>query len=246
MAFVAKRAHRQFLGLVLAVLGLILTAGTSGVNDWRLWYVDDLSVINSGVAWVGIWRACFYSHVLDTFEFCQSISITDSFIPPEIAAAQVLCMTAIPIGIAGNLIAGYAVRHVYFNINRGHIRWAFVLAGVLYLLTATCSLVPVFWNMNSVLENRTIDFPPEFHLPPAPYRQEVGMGIVMGICSSVLLIVSGLLLLSYRQPVKLQKPNAEACDTEEKAQSDTNMDAITETGEEGNENPAFQAEDKLS
>uniref|UniRef100_A0A3B4D7P4 Claudin-34 n=1 Tax=Pygocentrus nattereri TaxID=42514 RepID=A0A3B4D7P4_PYGNA len=198
MAFTAKKAHWQFLGLVLAVLGLMLTAGTSGVNNWRLWYVDDLSVISSGVAWVGIWRACFYSHVLDTFEFCQSISITDSFIPPEIVAAQVLCTTAIPIGIAGNLIAGYAVRHVYFNVNRGHIRWAFVLAGALHLLTATCSLVPVFWNMNSVLKNRTIDFPPEFHFPPAPYKQELGMGFIIGICSSVLLIVSGLLFLSYR------------------------------------------------
>ncbi|XP_066518806.1 claudin-34 [Hoplias malabaricus] len=250
MAFPAHRAHWQFFGLVLAVVGLVLTAGTSGVNDWRVWHVDDVSVITSGVAWVGIWRACFYSHVLETLEFCQSMSITDSFVPAEIAAAQVLCMTAIVLGIAANLIAGYAVRHVYFTINENHIRWAFSLAGALYLLTATCSLVSVFWNMTSVLKNRTIDFPPEFQLPPAPYRQELGIGIVMGIGSSVLLILSGLLFLSYRPSAKLQKSKNNAWETQGRYSRMKNrragdiLSAITEI-REGNDNPAFIAEEQL-
>ncbi|KAI4884708.1 hypothetical protein NFI96_005797 [Prochilodus magdalenae] len=240
----ARKAHWQFLGLVLAVLGFILTAGTSGVNDWRLWYVDDTSVINSGVAWVGIWRACFLSHVFDTYEFCRSIRISDSFIPPEIAAGQVLCMTAIPIGIAGNLIAGYAVKDVYFNVNRRHIRWAFLLAGALYLLTAACTLIPVFWNVNSVLSNRTIDFPPEFHLPPAPNRQELGTGIIIGFGSSFLLIVSGLLFLSYRQPDRLQISDPEACSTEEEARGIPNLSTVTETVLEGIDNPMFMNGEK--
>ncbi|XP_072539106.1 claudin-34 [Salminus brasiliensis] len=251
MASLVGNAHWQFLGLVLAVLGLILTAATSGMNDWRVWYMDEQSVITSHMAWVGVWRACFYSHVHDTFEVCQNIGITDSFTPPEIAAAQVLCMAAIPMGIAGNLVAGYAVRHVYFNVNASRITWAFPLAGALYLFTATCSLVPVIWNINSVLDNRTIDFPPEFLMPPAPYRQEVGLGIVMGIVSSALLIVSGLLFLVYRQRVKLQKPSTEAEGTVGKGPGVTNprtddfLGAVAETGEEGIDNPVFKAEDKV-
>uniref|UniRef100_A0A4W4G2V2 Claudin 34 n=1 Tax=Electrophorus electricus TaxID=8005 RepID=A0A4W4G2V2_ELEEL len=205
MVYLVHTAHWQFLGLVLAVLGLILTAASSGVNDWRVWYVEDMSVITSGVAWVGIWRACFYTHVLDTTEFCQSISIMDPFVPPEIAAAQVLCMTAAVVGIAGNLVAGYAVKQVYFNIHASHIKLAFSLAGTLYFLTAACSLVPVIWNMSVVLVNSTIDFPAEFHLPPAPVKQEVGLGIVIGAGSSLLLIISGMLFVCYRQPIKSQK-----------------------------------------
>ncbi|KAG9277340.1 claudin-34-like [Astyanax mexicanus] len=251
MASLVNKAHWQFLGLVMAVLALILTAATSGMNDWRVWYMEDMSVFSDSMVWVGVWRACFYSHVHDTFEVCQSISITDSFVPPEIAAAQVLCMIAIPMGIAANLLAGYAVRHVYFNVNPNRITWVFSLAGALYLITATCSLVPVIWNTHSVLENRTIDFPPEFSLPAAPHRQVVGLGVVMGFASSLMLIVSGLLFLVYRQPVKvLQKPSSEAEDTEGQSRGNTDgrtdefLGAIAETGEEGIDNPVFKAEEK--
>ncbi|GAA6084540.1 claudin-34 [Tachysurus ichikawai] len=235
-------AHWQFFGLVLAVLGLILMIATTGVDDWRVWYVDDVSVITSGTAWVGIWRACFYSSILDSAKFCRRISITDSFIPPEIAAAQVLSMTAVPVGIAANLIAGYAMRLAYFNIDGGHVRLFFFSAGALYFLTATCSLIPVFWNMNSVLENHTIDFPPEFLLPPAPYKQELGLGITTGIGSSVLLIISGLLFLFYRQTCKPRKHKAEGTG------GNTNLRTgalDTENVREGRYNPAFKIEEKL-
>ncbi|KAK3574093.1 hypothetical protein QTP86_002859 [Hemibagrus guttatus] len=242
MSYLAHTAHWQFFGLVLAVLGLILTIATSGMDDWRVWYVNDVSVITSGMAWVGIWRACFYSNVLDAAEFCRRISITDSFIPQEIAAAQVLCMTAIPVGIAANLIAGYAIRLAYFNIDGGHIRLFFSSAGALYFLTATCSLIPVFWNMNSVHKNHTIDFPPEFLLPPAPYKQELGLGITTGIGSSVLLIISGLLFLSYRQPRKPRKHKAEGTGDN----TDLRTGGLdTENGREGTDNPAFKTEEKL-
>lgn len=244
MSYLAHTAHWQFFGLVLAVLGLILTIATSGVDDWRVWYVNDVSVITSGMAWVGIWRACFYSHVLDTAEFCRSLSLTDSFVPPEIMAAQVLCVTAILVGIAANLIAGYAMRRAYFNIDGGNIRVFFSAAGALYFLTAACSLIPVFWNMNSVLENRTISFPPEFLLPPAPYKQKLGLGITTGIGSSVLLIVSGLLFLSYRQTRKPRKHKAEGA--EEKTRDNTNLrTGSLDSVREGTDNPRFKVEDKL-
>ncbi|XP_062854241.1 claudin-34 [Trichomycterus rosablanca] len=210
MAYLAHTAHWQFFALVLAVIGLILTIATSGVDDWRVWYVDDLSAASAGTAWMGVWRACFYSHVLDEAKFCRSMWMTDSFLPPEIVAAQVLCLVAIVVGFAANLVGGYAVRRTYFNVGAGRVTPVFVSAAVLYFLAAVCLLVPVFWNVNSVLQNRTIDFPPEFFLPPAPYRQELGLGIVMGIGSSVMILISGLLFLLYRQPQEDQKHKTEA------------------------------------
>lgn len=199
MLHLAHTAHLQFLGLITGFLAWILIMATAGLNEWRLWHVEDESVITSGVAWVGIWRACFYSQVLPKTENCWSISITDSFAPAEIPVAQVLMMLAVICGLAANIIAALAVRLVYFSVeDRKHIRLVFVMAGTLYLLTGTSCLVPLAWNMTSVLKNNTIDFPPEFHLPSAPTSQRVGTAIGVGLLASIMILISALLFLCYR------------------------------------------------
>ncbi|XP_038131768.1 claudin-34 [Cyprinodon tularosa] len=206
MIYLAHTAHWQFLGLLSGVLAWLFIMVTSGINEWRLWYVEDATVITSGVAWVGIWRACFYSHVLPDTENCQSISISDSFLPPEIPLAQVLMMLAVISGLVGNISAALAMRMAYFSVeDRRKMRTVFVLSGALYLITAVFSLVPLVWNMTSVLKNNTIDFPVEFNLPAAPIRQSVGAAIAVGIMASILLIISGVIFLCYRsssQPLK--------------------------------------------
>ncbi|KAM4574335.1 claudin-34 isoform 1-T3 [Fundulus diaphanus] len=206
MIYLAHTAHLQFLGLVIGVLAWLFILTTIGINEWRLWYVDDVSVITSGVAWVGIWRACFYSHVLPETENCQSISISDIFLPPEIPLAQVLMMLAVISGLLGNIGAAVAMRMAYFSVeDRRNMRMGFVLAGALYLVTAVFSLVPLLWNMSSVLKNSTIDFPPEFNLPAAPVRQSVGVAIGIGIFSSILMVVSGAIFLCYRYSLQSQE-----------------------------------------
>lgn len=199
MLYLAHTAHWQFLALIVGFLAWILTMVTAGLNDWRLWNVEDTSVITSGVAWVGIWRACFHSHALPQTENCQSIGISDTFVPTEISVAQVMMVLAVICGLAGNMTAAAAIRMVYFSVkNRRNIRLAFAAGGLLYLLTATLCLVPLVWNMISVLNNRTIDFPPDFHFPAAPVSQEVGSAIGVGIFSSILMFLSGLFFLCYR------------------------------------------------
>lgn len=199
MMYLAHTAHRQFLGLVLGFLAWIFIMITAGLNEWRLWQVDDVSVITSGVAWVGIWRACFYSQVLPQVENCQSISISAPYAPAEIPVAQVLMMLAVISGLAANICGAVAMRLAYFSVkNRRNMRLVFALAGMLYLLTGGMCLVPLLWNMSSVLKNNTIDFPPDFKLPSTPVRQHIGSAIGVGIFASVLILFSGLLFLCYR------------------------------------------------
>lgn len=219
-----------------------MTASISGVNDWRIWYVDNQTVITGGLAWVGVWRVCFNSHILDSAEICKSISLTDSFTPPEIAAAQVLCMVAVGVGVLAILVAGHAVRNAIFGVNNRHVRLTFVMACSLFWLTAVCSLVPVFWNMNSVLTNLTIDFPPDFYLPSAPVKQEVGSGIGIGIGSGCLLIASGLLLMCYRYPkVKVPK-SGETGHFDNNPRDEGFLGVIKESMDEGMINPAYESE----
>lgn len=242
MAYLAQSVHRQFVGLVFGFVGWIMMASISGVNDWRIWYVDNRTVITGGLAWVGVWRACFNSHILDSAEICNSIGLTDSFTPPEIAAAQVLCMTAIGVGVVANLVAGYAVRNATLGVDGGRVRLAFVMAGSLYWLTAVCTLVPVIWNMSSVLANLTIDFPPDFYLPSAPVKQKVGPGIGFGIGSACLLIVSGLLLLCYRYPKTKMPTSGETGHFDKSLRDEGFLGVIKESMDEGNINPAYESD----
>lgn len=199
MLFLAHTAHCQFLGLIIGFLGWILTLTAAGLDEWRLWYVTDVSVITSGVAWVGIWRACFYSHVFSTFENCQSIGISDSFLPAEIPVAQVMMMLAVICGLVANVAGVLAMRMAYFSMeDRRYLRLLFLLAAVLYFLTATLSLVPLVWNMTSVLNNSSINFPPEYYLPSLPENQSVGSAIVLGIVASIMMLISSLLFVCYQ------------------------------------------------
>lgn len=250
MIYLADTAHWQFLGLVVGFLAWILTMITAGLNEWRLWEVADVSVITSGVAWVGIWRVCFYSHVLPRVENCQSISIWDAFVPVEIPVAQVLIMLAAVCGLAGNASAAVAVRMVYFSVEeRGNIRLVFVLAGSLYFLTAVLSLVPLVWNMRSVLTNSTIDFPPEFYLPAAPVRQQVGSAIAVGLVASILMLISSLLFLCYRYAWHSLSPEGTRA-TSDPLHGPWKLTALEHKSDlchgdnQGIDNPAFHTDEK--
>ncbi|XP_016360050.1 claudin-34-like [Sinocyclocheilus anshuiensis] len=220
MPYLVHTAHAQLVALWLGTVGWTLVIVTVGLVEWRVWEVSDLSFITSGLAWVGIWRVCFYSHALilsdNQIMFCQRIRLSESFTPPEIAAAQVLMLVALFLGLAGNASVIYGLRNVYFGLNK--IRSAFASGGVLLILTGASSLVPVCWNLRSVVNNQTISFPAEFRMPSAPtisfpaefrmpsapVNQSIGPGIIVGIFASVLLVFSGLVFLSYRAPVMLE------------------------------------------
>ncbi|XP_061680276.1 claudin-34 [Syngnathoides biaculeatus] len=236
MQFLAHTAHWQFAGLLTGCLGWILTMATAGTDEWRLWHVDPenrTAVITSGVAWVGIWRACFHSHATPEMENCQSMGVSDGFVPPEIRAAQVLLVSAALGGLAGNAAAVEAVRRVYFSIgDRGGVRAAFVLAGALYLLTVALVLVPLLWNMNSVLNDDAIPFPPRFRLPAAPAGQRVGAAVGVGFVAAVLMLISGLLFLSYQHVWKTLRPELP-------------RRRVPAEDERARDNPAFRADHEL-
>lgn len=250
MIYLTDTAHWQFLGLVVGFLAWILTMITAGLNEWRLWQVADVSVITSGVAWVGIWRVCFYSHALPNVENCRGISISDTFVPVEIPVAQVLIMLAVICGLVGNISAAVALRMVYFSLEeRRNIRLAFVLAGTLYFLTAMLSLVPLVWNMRSVLNNSTIDFPPEFYLPAAPVRQQVGSAIAVGLFASILMLISSLFFLCYRYAWHPLTSEGTGDTTDQlhgpwKVTTLEHKSDFSNGGNQGRDNPAFHTDEE--
>uniref|UniRef100_A0A3B5B6A0 Claudin 34 n=1 Tax=Stegastes partitus TaxID=144197 RepID=A0A3B5B6A0_9TELE len=205
MTYLAHTAHAQLCALWMGCVGWTLTAVALGLVQWRVWQVSDREAISSGVAWVGVWRACFNSHTVVSpgyrAMFCSRIGLTEAFTPPDIAAAQVLVLLSLLVGLCGNAGGVYVMRNVYFGMEKNPpIRLGFVATGALCLLAAVMSLVPLVWNLSSVATNQTIRFPPEFKMPEAPVSQHVGCGISVGLVGTVLMIVSGIVFCSYRPP----------------------------------------------
>ncbi|KAK2857198.1 hypothetical protein Q5P01_005933 [Channa striata] len=203
--YLAHTAHAQLAALWISCVGWTLTAVAQGLIEWRVWVVSDRQVISSGVAWVGIWRVCFNSHTLVSPGFkvmhCSYLSLTEAFTPPDIVAAQVLMLLSLVVGGCGNAGGLYSLRNVYFGLER-NLLMSFLTTGALCLLAAVMSLVPLLWNLNSVVTNQTIRFPPDFKMPPAPESQQVGSGIGVGMVGTVLMIVSGIIFCTYSLPAR--------------------------------------------
>lgn len=209
MPYLVHTAHAQFVGFWVGAIGWTLTMVAIGLVEWRVWVVSNLSVITSGLAWVGIWRVCFFTNVLVTSEYqvmyCQQMRLTDAYMPNEIAVAQVLMLLAFIFGFFGNSSVIYGLRNIYFGLDETRsITMAFSFGGGLLLLAGVTSFIPLFWNLNAVVTNHTINFPPNFSMPPAPDYQYVGSGIVVGIFASILVVLSGTIFLSYKLPEGLR------------------------------------------
>lgn len=252
MVYLVHTANSQVVALWLCCVSWILTAMTLGLVQWRVWHVADRSVITSGKAWVGIWRVCFNSHTLVSPDFrvmfCRRIGLADAFTPPEIAAAQVLTFLALILGFCANASGIYALRSVVFGLKDSPIRAAFSVAGALCLLAAATSLAPLLWNLNSVVTNGTIDFPPDFHMPPAPASQHVGEGITVGIVASALMIISGIIFLTYRSPARSGhriQPSPRRGKSLVGPEALANSRGILETGLKGKDNLGFESHEHL-
>ncbi|KAI3365856.1 hypothetical protein L3Q82_000839 [Scortum barcoo] len=249
MTYLAHTAHAQLGALWLAFIGWTLTAMALGLIQWRVWLVSDRGVISSGVAWVGIWRACFNSHTLVTPGFrvmhCEYISLTEVFTPPEIVAGQVLMLLSLLAGLSGTAVGVYGLRNVYFGMKSSSVRLVFSTTGALCLLAAIMSLTPLLWNLSSVVTNQTINFPPEFKMPQAPHSQHVGSGIGVGLVGTVLMIISGIIFCTYRLPARSWPSLKEEAHLDSPVQPVTDSrGGVTSSG--GKDNPAFESQEHFS
>lgn len=204
--------------------------------------MSDRDVISSGVAWVGIWRTCFNSHSLMNPGFatlhCKYIRLTEAFAPPEIVAGQVLMILSLILGLCGNVGGVYSLRKICFGMEKAlSIRSAFLITGALCLSAAAMSLIPLLWNLSSVVTNQTINFPPEFKMPPAPESQHVGSGIGVGMVGTALMIFSGVIFCTYRMPARSQtSPLRPVTDTEGRASTNSG----------GRDNVVFESHEHLN
>ncbi|XP_034466340.1 claudin-34-like [Hippoglossus hippoglossus] len=249
MVYLAHTAHAQLGALWLSCVGWTLTAVALGLIQWRVWQVSDREFISSGLAWVGIWRTCFNSHTMVSPGFkvmhCKYISLTEAFTPPEIQAGQVLMVLSLLAGLCGNAGGVYALRNIYFGMGKDTpLRLSFFATGALCLLAAVMSLIPLVWNLTSVVTNQTIKFPPEFKMPQAPHSQHVGCGIGVGMMGTILMIVSGIIFCMYKIPARPQRGIQPSLTEQVHVDRSSRAQPVSDSQGGGN-NPAFESHEHL-
>ncbi|PKU38646.1 hypothetical protein llap_11050 [Limosa lapponica baueri] len=206
MSSLVSTSHLQLATFALGTIGWILCTVSMGIVEWRVWYVDNTTVISSGIAWVGIWKVCFisYLHVSPGYkeQFCHKFSGYDPSIPHEIYAAQGLLLIAMFVGLLGLTATILALRNICMGItHKTLITRFFLVGGFFYVFAGLCILIPVSWNFYSVTHNQSIAFPPSSYMPSSPVAQEAGAAIPIGIVAVILLLLSGTFSLSYRLSV---------------------------------------------
>ncbi|OWK56434.1 hypothetical protein RLOC_00013511 [Lonchura striata] len=205
MKSLVSTSHLQLAAFVLGMIGWILCTISMGIVEWRVWYVDNTTVISSGIAWVGIWKVCFISYLYVSpgyrEQFCHKFSGYDSFIPHEIYAAQGLLLIAMFVGLLGLAATIFALRNVYMGVtHKTLIAPFFLVGGFFYIFAGVCVLIPVSWNFYSVTHNQSIAFPPSYYMPSSPVAQEAGAAIPVGIVAVIF-----LLLIHYGRLVLVTK-----------------------------------------
>ncbi|KAG8589831.1 hypothetical protein GDO81_006538 [Engystomops pustulosus] len=205
MPYLVHTANLQMAGFAISTVGWILGSISTGLVQWRVWHITNTTLITSGIAYVGIWRTCFFSHVLispnlETM-YCQPFIVTDSFIPREIFVAQGLMLVAVILGAVGKIVCAFGLKNVYQGTSQVSIipHW-FRTGGTLILISSISIIIPVAWNMHSVVNNFSISFPSTFNMPSSPEKQEAGAAISIGVVSAILLFTSGIFFLCYRLP----------------------------------------------
>ncbi|CAM4438521.1 unnamed protein product [Lepidochelys kempii] len=196
-------SHIQLFGFVLSIFGWILCVISIGFIQWRVWHVDNTTIISSGTIWIGIWEVCFTLNPElangSSLMLCQRFTPQNTFIPSEIFVAQDLLMLAIimeAVAIGSTL---FTLWNVYKKELKKQYILVFVLtAGLLNITSSVFILIPVSWNLHSIMKNHSIAFPPSYHLPSTPKSQKVGAAIPVGLISVFLLLLSGFLLLCDR------------------------------------------------
>uniref|UniRef100_A0A8C0JB24 Claudin 34 n=1 Tax=Chelonoidis abingdonii TaxID=106734 RepID=A0A8C0JB24_CHEAB len=190
------------------VLGWILCVISIGLIQWRVWHVDNTTIISSGTIWIGIWDVCFTLNPElangSSLMLCQRFTTQNTFIPSEIFVAQDLLMLATVMEAVAIGFTLFALWGVYKKELKKHYSLVFFLTGgILNILSSFFILIPVSWNLHSIMKNRSIAFPPPYHLPSTPKSQEVGAAIPVGLIS-VLLLLLGAFLLLYNKSKPVQ------------------------------------------
>nr|KAF6359595.1 hypothetical protein mMyoMyo1_002934 [Myotis myotis]KAF6359601.1 claudin 34 [Myotis myotis] len=195
----------QAASFALNTLGWMFSMICMGLARWRVWYMESISAPSRGLACIGLWKVCTYQSAnLHSRKIeCHRYSYSDTDLPLDIRIAQNLLLAASLLGLLGKALTVMGLRRVYAGQLQNDTTCSlFLTSGVLSIIAGAFILIAVTWNYHSVMNEEGIRFPPSFHIPFRPDRQEIGSTVSVAILAAFLMMLSGLLTTSF-QPLPI-------------------------------------------
>ncbi|XP_026558980.1 claudin-34-like [Pseudonaja textilis] len=200
----------QLGGYFLGILGSIMCITSTANERWRIWHVESEDGLYPGVVWVGIWRACYLhsTHPENRYIHCEEFTENMLLLPKEIFLAQDLMTLSCIVGAVAITIMSFALGIIVKDIGqKKNLFTLFSVGGLLNFLAGILVLIPIFWNLHSILENRNVKFPESFKMPTIPKYQEVGAAIYVGYSAIILFLASGALIICNRSVLQVHATN---------------------------------------
>ncbi|XP_010385768.2 claudin-3 [Rhinopithecus roxellana] len=175
----------EITGTALAVLGWLGTIVCCALPMWRVTAFIGSNIITSQTIWEGLWMNCV---VQSTGQMQCKVYDSLLALPQDLQAARALIVVAILLAAFGLLVAlvgAQCTNCVQDDTAKAKIT---IVAGVLFLLAALLTLVPVSWSANTIIR--------EFYNPVVPEAQkrEMGTSLYMGWAAAALQLLGGALL----------------------------------------------------
>ncbi|XP_008150106.3 putative claudin-24 [Eptesicus fuscus] len=178
------RAGMQLVGLVLSVLGWVLSVITAYLPHWKNLNLE----LNEMENWtLGLWQACV---VRD--EVGRQCKDFDSFLalPVELRVSRILMFLSHGLGLLGLLVSGFGLDCSRVGERqRERKQRLLILGGVLLWAAGTAALAPVSWVAHVTVREFWDETVPEV-VP----RWEFGEALFLGWFAGLSLLLGGCLV----------------------------------------------------
>ncbi|XP_077421764.1 claudin-4-like [Vanacampus margaritifer] len=184
-------AGLEILGVVLAVLGWILSLTSCVVPMWRVSAFIGVNIVTALTIWEGIWMNCV---VQSTGQMQCKTHDSMLALSGDLQAARALTVVSIVVGLVGLMAAMMGAKCTNCVAEERAKARVMMGAGAAFILASVTQLIPVSWSANAIIS--------DFYNPviPEAQKREIGAALYMGWAAAAFLLLGGVFLCSSCPP----------------------------------------------
>ncbi|XP_035608226.2 claudin-3-like [Oncorhynchus keta] len=180
----------EILGMILAVLGWILSIVSCALPMWRVSAFIGVNIITAQTMWEGIWMTCV---VQSTGQMQCKVYDSMLALSSDLQAARALTIISIVVGIMGVLVAVVGAKCTNCVEDETAKAQVMIAARVAFIVASLTQLIPVSWSANRIIMDFYSPITPEAQKRERITTMSAGLelvGIALCVLGWIIAIVS--------------------------------------------------------